>query len=49
MQAHGRACRAAGYTALADALLGLRRTRTESLADILKELCREYAHTFFPR
>ena len=48
-QAHAKACKAAGYGALADALLRLRRTGEGSLQTVLKGLCREYTAAFFPR
>lgn len=48
-QAHAKACRAAGFARLADALLCLRRTGTASLPEILKDICLEYTRAFFPR
>ena len=48
-QAHAKACKAAGYGSLADALLRLRRTGEGSLQTVLKGLCREYTAAFFPR
>lgn len=49
LQAQARACQAAGFTELADALVRLRRTATEGLASILRAICSQYARAFFPR